>query len=260
MKWLEISYNTNANKQKKVFQGRPNWNSSVNTKSNWHSGHEDLEFFFNLETVNDNTYHVYTQYGQNLPIWGSTRFYKQEVKIEELEKLDDNSVKVKIKVTPMRMHGRRSDGVQSGYPVNYSFSVNGQTFDTFSANTADSINKSYDSSKAVETTITLKPQEQSLASAIKVVTTYPQGQYGTRTFYAGFALKNTLTANYVPMSIRQNGKWRALNKEPKGFIARRRNHAWWDRSEEQTGTSMQVNKGKNRIRQYGKWRQLPPMT
>lgn len=62
-----------------------------------------------------------------------------------------------------------------------------------------------------------------------------------------------LIEDYKPMAIRKNGKWETINR-PSGFIKIRQGGAWVDKSKE-TYPEGQVNKGHNRIRQSGTWKQ-----
>ena len=261
MQWLTFNYDINAGTNYRNHTGKPPWLNKINDKSTWHFAN-NVEYNFNIEELGDGEFNIYTQYGRNdFPTWGSTRFFAQNVKINEKEKLDDNTVVADITITPLFFYGRKTDGSVRGYPVQYTFEVGGQQFDQFSTNTVSNIDKEYNVDPITHE-VRIKPESSSTGATIHVTTRYPEGQYDTRTTYAGVGLTNPLSEfiEYVPMSVRKSGNWRALNTDPKGFIRIRKGGTWEDRGLEDEATVMQQDKGHNRIRRSGNWKQLPPMS
>lgn len=242
-------------RMKNMGKSVPPWYPNYQDVNNWYwssSDPPDYAFFFN--DVGDD---VYVQYGKNETGWASARFFGQTLKIIEEQELPNGDIKVKVDVKANFFNGHKNNIATAGYAVKYTVKINNVVQYTFTGNTIDSFSHGSRPSQVFE--VTVKPQQTTTRTAMIVDIEYPNGEFPDRQLIVGFGLFNPNPVTYVPMSIRKSGSWKDLNSN-NGKILIRKSSSWTDKSYENTETSRQENKGKNRIRRAGIWRQLPKMT
>lgn len=264
---LELRFNISVNTvTQNMGTGVPPWDGNFAKANWWTSSNRDTDYWY---STNGNT--TYIQYGQNHPIWASTRFWAETVEILEETQHDDNSVTARVRVTPHYWRSGRTDYGSVGYRVNYRILVNDTQIWTYSGRTTDTI--AFSQGQVQELEITLPPGGTSSKPAFQILTNYPDGQYPNYNMFIGYHLYNPLDdipdeppppppppppQTYIPFALRQSGSWNALN-DHEGFIHIRQG-GWVDKSEEMLDTSRQPNQGHNQVRKGGQWLQAPPMS
>lgn len=245
---LKFKVSTNV---KSIDKGKstPPWFMNYDEKSKWYSGTSDVFYFFN--EVEEQ---VYIQYGMNQQGWASTRFFRQTVLISEETDNEDGSITVKGIAKPDFIRSRNTDFSIAGYAVKYEISINGQVFFTHDGDTMD--NLMYDNDIEIPFSTTVQPEKYFTGVSMRIKITYPNGEASNSDTTIGYSLYNPNKPQYKPMAIRKSGTFKTLNV-PSGKIQIRKSGTFIDKSLEDNATSLQVNKGKNRIRLSGSFKQLP---
>ena len=252
LKFIDGIDNPSINKGANV----PNWYGNESDRSSWYSSPNPFDYWYWYNLLSGTTNTTYIQYGQNKQGWGSGRFFAQDVQIVEQTHLENGSIRVKVRSRLIRFRQRKTDFSVAGFNVRYNLKILGNTVFSYSGTTIDNINEG--ASDWYERTYTVAPLETEQGTGINLEIKYPNGDAIDNDMFIGFGLYNPNPPTYVPMAIRKNGSWKDLDSN-KGKIKRRINNTWVDKSEENFNTSKEINKGKNRIRRSGNWRQLPKM-
>lgn len=217
------------------------------------------KFFYYTDTDDD----IYVQYGKNDTGWVSAKFFGQTVEIiEETLREEDNAIEATVRVNANFFNSKRNNFGSGGVRVKYTIKINNVVQYTFDGQTTSDFDNG--SKPFQEFFVRIYPRETSTRTSMIMSINYPNGEFENRDLIVGFGLFNPNyppepppePEYYVPMAIRKNGDWKCLNNN-NGKIKRRINNIWVDKSEEDEDTERQVNKGKNRIRKSGSWRQLP---
>ena len=228
----------------------PSWYGNESNKSTWYSDGNTNYFFYNLLTNK-----IYIQYGQNNDMWGSGRFLVQALILENETLNEDNSYTVDIVANLEKFKIVGTDFQYSPFEMTYRIRMNGELIYTYTGTTFDEIDLP---ENEVMRRVTIPPQETHSGSALSLEIEYHTGNLDDQIITMGLGVRNNLQPSYKPMSIRKNNQWESLDR-PSGFIQRRMNHNWVDKSQENFNTQRQVNQGKNRIRRNQQWLQLPKM-
>lgn len=235
----------------------PSWYNNEDNYSTWYKGNAPFQYYYwyNMLTSN-NSNEMYIQYGTNAEGWGSGRFFVQDLEIQSQTENSDGSISVTVRSRMRRFRQRITEMTGGGFNVNYTLKILGNTVFTYNGTASDRINEG--SSNWYTKTFIIEPQETLDSTGIEFKVSYPDGDAKQSTLFLGFGLFNPNPLTYIPMSIRKSGSWKDLNSN-NGEIKRRISNSWSDKSEENVETSRDINKGKNRIRRSGNWRQLPRM-
>lgn len=232
------------------------FHSNIQDRSKWWGPEGSpgtyVDFYY---SVNGN--HCYVQYGQDVPVYASARFFSEELIITNEVLNSDGSVDADVAIHIGFVGGHKTTASVAGWSVVSNLVVAGTTVYTFTGNTIDD---TFGSAKpnVVNTHVHIPAQGTETSVVMKWNSHYPNGESADLSANVGLALFNPTPPTYVPMSIRKGGKWKALDAH-NGFIKIRKSGTWVDKSEEQVPTSMHENTGHNRIRRSGKWLQLPRM-
>lgn len=221
----------------------PNWLNNFN-KSNWWSGNDNLSFF-----SSKNGDCAYTQYGQNLSMWASARFYGEEVRIIEETVGDNNIINVKVGVRALFFNVLKTDYAKSiGYNVVYNVLINNTTVYNYAGSTIDEFSNSH--SQEIIYNITVPPQETSTDSCLKITINYPNGEFTNQEIKLGFSLYNPLPKTYIPLKTFVNNQWRNVNDYAKNYYYI--NNVWSVIPDENVSTQNQENKGNIQYSSNGK--------
>lgn len=247
----------------KFNQGAPKWLNKYDDKTSWYTdgnpvGVEDsISFWVNCEDISETEKKFYVQYGKNEPGWAGCIFFAQHVKIIDETANPDNTLNVIVDVKPLFFKKRETDHSYSGVSVKYNVSINGQNVFSYSGNTTNSFDKDY-TDVAIKVSTKIAPEQVKSNTAFIVKINYPNGEFDNTSITVGAGVKNPKPKMYIPMSIRKVNDFKSLDKN-NGFIKIRLKGKWSDRGGEYYNTIKVANKGHNRIREGGKWIQLPPM-
>lgn len=253
LKFINSDNDSAKNEGSKV----PKWYGNESDRSTWYKGANLFDYLFWYNMVSGSTNSMYIQYGEDRQGWGSGRFFLQELQIVDQEITANRSLKVTVRSRLRRFRQRKTSHVQAGFNIEYTLKVLGNTVFTYKGNAMDTINES--SSEWYTKTFTVPPQETEQGTGVSFTVHYPNGEHSTNTIILGYGLYNPNPPTYIPMAIRKGGSWKDLNTN-KGKILIRKSNKWEDKSEENVTTMRDINKGHNRIRRSGNWRQLPSMT
>lgn len=230
----------------------PPWNKNYKDISSWYNDANN-NFYYNIVNNED----IYIQYGKNATGWAAARFLSQSLEIIEEKENSDGSITATIKVQAHFFRGRGNEVAQDGFFTRYDIRINNQVMYQFTGNSID--NFEHGQRPAITFEVNVNPQQTNTQSAFRLSFTYPNNpELDDNIFTVGFGLFNPNQQTYVPMAIRKSGSWKDLETN-NGKIKKRVGSSWQDYSNEDTTTSKEINKGKNRIRRSGNWRQLPKM-
>lgn len=245
-KALQLRFGTSSNTSYEEKSGTPPWLGG-NLTNAWGFSNPNTDYAYSIQ---GNT--AYIQYGQRDPsVWASNRFWAETVEILNEQKLDDGSVKARVKVTPLFWQSIRVSSL-AGYPVTYDIRINNKTIWSYSGNTIDTISKGQGAIQEFE--ITVPPKGTSDATAFHVFVNYPQGQYPNNNFKIGFFVynDNEKEEDIKPWAIRKSGVFKTHNR-PSGWFKIRKSGSWADKSKQKKSDVKQPNKGVHRIRKGGTW-------
>lgn len=189
-------------KIKDMGEKNPPWLDNYE-KSNWALDGQDYYYWLPGDKA-------YIQYGENAQLWASARFYGQSLSVDTEDTQDDNSIKVKGKVTLMFLVGRNTDYVANGVDVRRTIKLNGKVINEFNGRTNEEYTN--DIEEVVEFSETIKPGDKSKNTQLEIATVYPNGEFENSTIRVGISLKNTNPSIYTPGAIRKNGKWEELHR------------------------------------------------
>lgn len=189
-------------KIKDMGEKNPPWLNNYE-KSNWALDGQDYYYWLPEDKA-------YIQYGENAELWASARFYGQSLSVDTEETQDDNSIKVKGKVTLMFLVGRNTDYVANGVRVQRTIKLNGKVINEFNGRTNEEYTN--DIEEVVEFSETIAPGDKSKNTQLEIATVYPDGEFDNSTIRVGISLKNTNPSIYTPGAIRKNGKWEELHR------------------------------------------------
>lgn len=235
----------------------PEWYGKASQTDLWHFV-PDVPYTYNIVNNKD----IYIQYGRLEQGWASAKFLGQSLDIISETELPDKSIDVEVEVKANFMHSRKTGFSQSGYRVEHKIYLNDKLQYSYIGNTLDNFDKGQ--KQSLTFTVNVKPKENNPLASFLWTTVYPDGQFNNNEIRIGFGLYNPNNepppepVTYIPMAIRKSNQWKDLDSN-NGFIEKRSNATWKDFSEEEVETSKQVNKGKNRGRENGQWKQLPKM-
>lgn len=230
----------------------PPWLDNETDINTWYKD-SGKNFFFNI--VDDET--IYIQHGLNESGWAGVLFLSQTLNILNQVKNDDSSITVTYDVKPNFFISRIAPVSIAGWQVETDVFIGNERMYRHVGNTRE--NYSYGAKPKITNTVTIQPEQEFTGSALKLTSFYPNGESPTNTLIVGFSLYNPNPPIYIPMATRKNGNWKDLNSN-NGHILIRKSNSWIDKSQESFATSRQIDKGKNRIRKSGNWRQLPRMS
>ena len=254
MKNIQLTFYSDSNEpSKNMGSKKPAWLNNVDSVSNWYNDNVSY-YYYNI--LKGETNEIYTQYGANRSGWGSVRFMNQSVKIINEEFKEDSSIDVTVEVGLNFLKGRIAPVSIAGWKVETEVYIGDELQYEFKGNTRS--NYDYGKREKVLIKTNVKPEENSRAASVQMFFHYPNGEVPDNNIKFGFGLYNPNPPHYIPMSIRKAKDFKSLDKND-GFIKIRLKGKWSDRGGEDYNTIKVANKGHNRIRQGGKWVQLPPM-
>lgn len=254
MKNIQLTFYSDSNvPSKNMGSKKPAWLNNVDSVSNWYNDNVSY-YYYNI--LKGETNEIYTQYGANRSGWASVRFMNQSLKIINEEFKEDSSIDVTVEVGLNFLKGRIAPVSIAGWKVETEVYIGDELQYEFKGNTRS--NYDYGKREKVLIKTNVKPEENSRAVSVQIFSHYPNGEVPDNNIKFGFGLYNPNPPHYIPMSLRKSNTWKSLDKE-KGFIKTRLKGKWSDRGGEDYNTIKAANKGHNRIRQGGKWVQLPPM-
>lgn len=255
---LIFSTSTSTGDYKNEGGQYPPWYGDVNNYNSWYSspGAFDYLYYYNL-VLSEERKRMFVQYGQNKQGWGAGRFFIQEMEIISEVENSDGSIDVTVRSRLEQFKQRKTSTVTQGYRANYVLKIYGNTVFNWSGNTMDQIDEL--GHEWYTKSFHVKPQETVYDSGLEFTVSYPDGENTGSSAFLGFGLHNPNSPSYKPMAIRKSGSWIDLDSISSSKINIRKGVNWIDKSQEDALTSRQVDKGKNRIRIVGNFRQLPKM-
>nr|WP_216682552.1 hypothetical protein [Enterococcus innesii] len=230
----------------------PAWAGNYN-RGNWWSDSSNISFFHSATNAGE----TYIQYGQNTNVWATAKFFGKRIEILSETRNSDNSLSVRVRVTPTFFSSRQTAFAAGGVAVRWTLRINNVTVYTFNGTTTTEFTNGAGSAQTID--VRIPPQQESTVSVFDISIVYPNGEFPNANMRVGFALRNPLPNTYVPMAIRKSDTWRDLNTNNGKIFRRGASGNLIDVSQEDATTSREPNVGRNRIRKSGVNRQLPPM-
>lgn len=250
---LDFYNSSNSKSQQKNIT----WNNGtdINTKGNWATGASDIYYTYEIENINATQKRIKIQYGLNVSGWATNVFYIFDLTELLTEELSDGSYNVSGKLALTMYAARQTDFVLGGVQVTSKGSLLGVELFNITRLTSEEFTSNF-TSKIQSFSSNVKPQQTYKESGLKISSVYPNGEFPNATMLVGFQFKNTNVPQYKPMAIRKSSVFKTLNVSS-GKIQIRKSGTFIDKSLEDNATSLQANKGKNRIRLNGEFKQLP---
>lgn len=213
------------------FHGSPqwinNWGNPWNLNLNGEIGYGYSE--------NDGV--LYLQYGSYEVPWASIRYWGYKLDILEETLHANNSITVKLLVTPLFWESTAGPSRGAGYNVAYTIKINGQIVWTHTGKTVDDISRGQ--ATPVTITTTIQPETYFTGSLLEISVSYPNGEADSNTSAIGYRLYNP-NPKFKPWAIRKNN-WKSLTV---GWFKKRTNKNWEEKG--------QINQ--NKIRTSNNWK------
>lgn len=209
--------------------------------------------------ISNNSFHTYTQYGQDVPIYATAKMFHFRYDITNEVINDDMSIDADVAVWADAVVSRKSSYSKNGYNITNKLTVAGKVIATYTGNSSDEYtNTSNKGLKVIVYTgkIHVAPQAYAESIEMKFSTHYTNGEFPDLTIAVGATLYNPLSPLYTPMKLKVNGQWITLNDTAKKN-KRKKNGSWVDIAQENLSSQNAVNTGHNRRKKGGQYQQMP---
>lgn len=224
----------------------PPWVGNYNKNNWWSDGLTATDYFYSISGDS-----LYIQYGQNISLWATSKFFGQTVSIDNETVNDDGSINVEVTVTPNFFASRLTDFVATtGVRVKWTVKVNNNVVYTFDGLTNEEFTKGAVTAQRFKAKV--MPQETFTGTALTLEVRYPNGEYKDSSITTGFSLFNPNLETFRPWAIRKSGTFKTLDKSS-GFLNKRKGGAWQPIPKMMLNQQGAANKGTSRIRKSNIW-------
>ena len=267
---LQIQYNRttlpNGYVLKDMGQARPKWANSSDgsiTGDNAHGISDINDWWYQSGTPVTDVFssvtsdgHSYVQYGQNVSIYATTKFFHFKYTITNEVLHDDGSVDADVVVTvDNAVPSRKTQFSTTGYTISNTLKIGSNVIASYNGKSSDSYTLIPDT-KSWTQHVTIPPRGYANALSIIFSTHYTNGEFPDLSIGAGANIFNPNYGLYTPMKLKVNGQWVILNDTTRTNKIKK-NGVWVDLAQESLSTQNAENTGHARYKKGGKWLQMP---
>ncbi|HEJ0567906.1 TPA: hypothetical protein SLS48_005528 [Klebsiella pneumoniae] len=267
---LQIQYNRttlpNGYILKDMGQARPNWaragegtiigdaGQGINNLGAWWSqGGTHVTDVFSSVTSDG---HSYVQYGQNVSIYATAKFFHFKYSIINEVLHDDGSVDADVVITvDNAVPARKTQYSTTGYNITNTLKISSNLIASYTGKSSDEYTL-YPATKSWTQHVMIPPRSYANALSIIFSTHYTNGEFPDLSIGAGANIFNPNYGLYTPMKLKVNGQWITLNNTAKKN-KRKKNGSWVDIAQENLSSQNAVNTGHNRRKKGGQYQQMP---
>ncbi|MGX7211721.1 hypothetical protein [Enterococcus innesii] len=224
----------------------PAWSGNYTRSNWWHDGLTATDYFY---SINNNS--LFLQYGQNISLWATSKFFGQTVVIESETENANGSITATVSVTPNFFASRSTAfAAATGVSVRWTIRVNNVVVYTFNGLT----NAEFTNGNAATQrfTVTVDPQQTYTGTALTLEVQYPNGEFNNSTVTTGFSLFNPNPISFRPWGIRKSNIFRTLDQDS-GFFNIRKSGTWQEVPKMGFNQQGVANQGTSRIRKSNTW-------